>query len=78
MIPVSGRRRTDVGYNVQESLDAKYKLILDHEVTSTVTDRQLLSHMAKRVKHPLGVDELEALEDMSYPGLPGQATMAKR
>jgi transposase len=66
MMPVSGGRRTDVCYNVQICVDEKYKLIPDHEVTNAVTDRDLLSHMAKRVKELLGVDELEVLADMGY------------
>jgi len=72
MMPVSGGRRTDVCYtilaqgNVQICVDEKYKLIPDHEVTYAVTDRDLLSHMAKRVKDFLGVDELEVLADMGY------------
>jgi transposase len=66
MMPVSGGRRTDVGYNVQVGVDPKHKLIVDHEVTNAVTDRDLLSHMAKRIKDQLGVDELEVLADMGY------------
>ena len=66
MMPVSGGRRTDVSYNVQVCVDEKYKLIPEHEVTNDVTDRDLLSHMAKRVKDFLGVDELEVLADMGY------------
>jgi len=31
-----------------------------------VTDRDLLSHMTKRVKNLLGVDDLEVLADMDY------------
>ncbi len=66
MMPVSGGRRTDVAYNVQLSVDAKHKLILDHEVTNAVTDRHLLSCMAIRAKDLLGVDQLEVLADMGY------------
>lgn len=66
MMPVSGGRRTDVGYNVQIGVDEMHKLIVDHEVTNAVTDRDLLSHMAKRVKDLLGVDDLEVLADMGY------------
>jgi transposase len=66
MMPVSGGRRTDVGYNVQVSVDPKHKLIVDHEVTNAVTDRDLLSHMAKRARELLGVDKLEVLADMGY------------
>jgi len=66
MMPVSGGRRTDVCYNVQICVDQKHKLIPDHEVTNAVTDRDLLSYMAKRVKDLLGVDQLEVLADMGY------------
>lgn len=66
MMPVSGGRRTDVAYNIQFSVDPKHKLIVDHEVTNNVTDRDLLSDMAKRAKDLLGVDQLEALADMGY------------
>ena len=66
MMPVSGGRRTDVSYNVQVAVDHKHKLIVDHEVTNAVTDRDLLSFMAKRVKDLLGVDELDVLADMGY------------
>lgn len=66
MMPVSGGRRTDVAYNVQVAVDPKHKLIVDHAVTNEVTDRNLLSYMAKRVKDLLGVDELEVLADMGY------------
>ena len=66
MMPVSGDRRTDVCYNVQVCVDEKHKLIPDHEVTNAITDRDLLSYMAKRVKDLLGLDDLEVLADMGY------------
>jgi hypothetical protein len=66
MMPVSGDRRTDVCYNVQVCVDEKHKPIPDHEVTNAITDRDLLSTMAKRVKDLLGVDDLEVLADMGY------------
>ena len=62
--PLGGGRTTVVGYNIQFSVDPKHKLILDHQVTNNVTDRDLLSDMAKRAKEILGVDQLEALADM--------------
>jgi transposase len=65
-MPLAGGPRTQVGYNVQVSVDEKHKLIVDHEVTNEVTDRSLLSRMAKRAKEALGVDELEVLADMGY------------
>lgn len=65
-MPVSGGRRTSVGYNVQVSVDEKHKMIVDHEVTNHVTDRALLSKMAIRAKEALGVEKLDVLADMGY------------
>jgi len=65
-MPAAGGRTTDVGYNVQLAVDPKHKLILDHQVTNAVTDRGLLSTMAKRAKDLLGVAHLEALADKGY------------
>jgi len=41
-VPVGGGEATLVGYNVQLSVDAKHKLIVDHKVTNEVTDFGLL------------------------------------
>ena len=65
-MPVGGGRRTQVGYNVQLTVDAKHKLILDHEVTNSVTDQGQLSTMAIRARKLLQVQYLEALADMGY------------
>ena len=65
-MPAGGGRTTDVGYNVQVSVDPKYKLIVDTQVTNAVTDRGLLSAMAKRAKELLAVNQLEVLADMGY------------
>ena len=65
-MPLAGGPRTQVSYNVQVSVDEKHKLILDHAVTNQVTDRSLLSQMAKRARQALGVDELDVLADMGY------------
>jgi transposase len=65
-MPLAGGPRTQVGYNVQVSVDEKHKLIVDHAVTNQVTDRSLLSQMAKRAKQALGVEELDVLADMGY------------
>jgi len=59
-------RGTLVGYNVQLAVDAKHKLIVDHEVTNAVTDRDQLSAMASRAKEVLQVEELQAVADMGY------------
>jgi len=65
-MPLAGGPRTQVAYNVQISVDEKYKLIVDHEVTNDVTDRNLLSQMAIRAKEALRVDEIDVLADMGY------------
>lgn len=65
-MPLGKGRGTQVGYNVQLTVDAKHKLILDHEVTNAVTDQEQLSPMAARAKDLLQTDELEALADMGY------------
>lgn len=65
-MPVGGGRRTQVAYNVQITVDAKHKLILDHEVTNSVTDQGQLSKMAIRAQQLLEAEHLEALADMGY------------
>jgi transposase len=65
-MPLAGGPRTQVAYNVQISVDEKHKLIVDHEVTNDVTDRNLLSQMAKRAKEALDADEIDVLADMGY------------
>jgi len=65
-MPVGGGEATVVGYNVQLSVDSKYKLIVDHEVTTDVTDLGLLSRMAERAKRALGVAEMDVVADKGY------------
>ena len=47
---------TDVCYNVQTVVDAKHKLIVEHEVTNEPTDHAQLSKMALRAKQVLEVE----------------------
>jgi transposase len=65
-MPVGGGEATVVGYNVQLSVDAKHKLIPDHEVTNDVTDFGLLSQIAKGAKEALAVDDIDVVADMGY------------
>jgi transposase len=60
-MPVS--QGTMVAYNVQISVDAKHKLIVDHTVTQAIGDQHLLAPMAERAKAILEVDTLEVLAD---------------
>ncbi len=64
MMPVG--QATDVCYNVQTVVDAKHKLIIEHEVTNDVTDQGHLSEMATRAKETLQVEHLEVVADMGY------------
>lgn len=59
-------QKIEVCYNVQTTVDSKYKLIIDHEVTNEGTDYDYLSKMALRAKETLGVEKLEVLADKGY------------
>jgi len=59
-------RGTDVAYNVQISVDAKHKLIVDHEVTNECNDARQLSSMAVRAREVLEVESLEVVADKGY------------
>lgn len=59
-------RGTDVAYNVQITVDAKHKLIVDHEVTNACNDLNQLSAMAIRAKEVLDVESLEVVADKGY------------
>ena len=65
-MPAGKGHGTDVAYNVQVTVDARHKLILDHQVTNDPTDRNHLSSMALRAKELLGVKRLQAVADMGY------------
>jgi transposase len=65
-MPIGKGHGTDVGYNVQVSVDAKHKLILDHEVTNDPTDFGHLSTMAIRSKEILATNRLDAVADKGY------------
>ena len=60
------RGGTDVCYNVQSAVDAKYKLIIAQDVTNDPTDRDWLSPMALEAKEILGVEHLDAVADQGY------------
>lgn len=55
-----------VGYNAQIAVDGKHQLIVTHEVTNAVTDRDQLSGMAKEAKKVLGCERLDVVADMGY------------
>lgn len=59
-------RGTEVAYNVQISVDAKHKLIVDFEVTNAGNDKNQLSAMAIRAKEALEAESLEVVADQGY------------
>jgi hypothetical protein len=65
-MPLGQNHGTQVGYNVQVSVDAKNYLIIDHDVTNQVTDFDQLERMAIRAREVLQVDKLEVLADKGY------------
>lgn len=62
----SGRGSGMVGYNVQTAVDAKYHLIVAHEVTNVGHDRGQLSKMAKLASDATGIKELTVVADRGY------------
>jgi hypothetical protein len=55
-----------VGYNVQIAVDEKHKLIVAHDVTNAVTDRDQLASMAETAKATVGAETLTVVADMGY------------
>lgn len=55
-----------VGYNVQTAVDAKHHMIVAHEVTNSVTDRDQLATMAKSAKEATGHPQPIVLADRGY------------
>ena len=48
-----------VGYNVQAAVDTEHHLIVAHDVTNLVTDRTLLSPMARLAKEAMVVEKID-------------------
>ncbi|MCL4068154.1 IS1182 family transposase [Pseudomonas sp. GX19020] len=62
----SARNSGMVGYNVQTAVDAETHLIVAHDVTNQVHDRDLLVPMAQAAKEVLHRDEMHVLADKGY------------
>src|SRR6266540_81156 len=56
----------DVCYNVEVVVDSKHKLIVTHEVSTAVTDKDQLAPMAKAAKQVLEVEQLDAVADKGF------------
>ena len=59
------RNIVNVGYNIQSSVDAKHKLLVEFD-TGDVNDTHALAPMAKLTKQTLDVDHINALADKGY------------
>jgi transposase len=55
-----------VGYNVQTAVDSQHRLIVHHQVTNEVTDRNQLHPMAVAARRALAVEQLEVVADKGY------------
>ncbi len=55
-----------VGYNVQSAVDTKHHLIVAHEVTNAVTDRNQLASMATQARTEMDCENLTVLADRGY------------
>ena len=60
------RDGAQVCYNVQSAVDAKHKLIVEHDVTNEAVDYQQLSPMAKAAKETLEVEKINVVADKGY------------
>jgi hypothetical protein len=58
--------KVGVGYNAQVAFDAKYKLIVEQNVTNAGSDLGLLAPTAGAAKEVLGVERIEAVADRGY------------
>ena len=54
------------GYNVQQVIDAKHRLIVEHEVTHDGNDSQQLAPMAKRAQEAMEAEDLTVVADSGY------------
>lgn len=59
-------QKMDVCYNVQVTIDAKHKLMLDYEATNETDDHFMLAEMSKKAKKILEVKKIEVLADTGY------------
>ncbi len=57
---------TIAGYNVQQAVDTRHKLIVAHEVTTQRNDRNSLAPMASAAQEALQAEALTAITDTGY------------
>ena len=62
----NARSSGTVGYNVQAAVDTKHHLIVAHEVSTLMGDRDQLSHMSEKAREATGIKKLEVIADRGY------------
>ena len=63
---IKDKHGIEPGYRMQTTVDDKYSLIVDYEMTQDASDHDHLSNMASSAKEVLGVEELAACADTGY------------
>ena len=62
----NNRGGVEVAYNVQSAVDAKYDIVVAHDVSTNPADHHQLGNMIKKVKRVLRVRRFTALADKGY------------
>lgn len=65
-VMLTGKGATMAGYNVQQAVDTRHKLIVAHEVGTQRNDHRCLEPMASAAQQALGAESLTAIADTGY------------
>lgn len=65
-VMLSGNGSSLAGYNVQQAVDSRHKLIVAHEVTTLRNDHASLESMSRQAKDALAVESLMVVADAGY------------
>ncbi len=63
---IKGRHGIEPAYRMHASVDSKYSLIVDYEITNDAADNNHLASMALAAKSTLGVENLSICSDAGY------------
>ena len=62
----NARSSGSVGYNVQMAVDTNHHLIVEHDVSTAMGDRQQLTRMSSKAQEATGIKDLEVMADRGY------------
>jgi transposase len=65
-VMLTGKGATMAGYNVQQAVDTRHKLIVAHEVGTQRNDHRCLEPMASAAQQALGTKSLTVIADTGY------------